>query len=231
MAATKAPADAFFYVKSYLKSMPLESIGPELLDEVNKMMWMAAPWRWTLGSMPATTVTSNTQDYTIVTPSNYLFLFDGYISDGDKVFRNLKIEPTLPSDVKVVGNVSRVASMGSNLFRTFPKTGTLPTSPIQQFIMRYKKISPVITNQTQFTAGFLEMDDEWFWVYSAGVMWKAYQWGDDSRAGAVTLGTNGAPQYTGQLGAFRDGLRIMAEREKLPLVEPDDLVNPKEVKK
>ena len=75
------------------------------------------------------------------------------------------------------------------------------------------------------------MDDEWFWVYTAGVLWKAYQWGDDQRAGGVTLGANGAPQYTGQLGNFRDGLRIMAEREKLPSVELVDQINPKAVTK
>lgn len=231
MAATKTPYDGFAYIKSYLKGMPFEDIGPEALDEVNKIMWMAAPWRWTLGSLPATSLASNTQDYTIVTPTNFLLLFDGYIADGDKVFRNLQIEPTLPSDVKVVGDISRIAYMGSNTYRTFPKPGTIRTSPAQQFILRYKKIAPVITNQTQYTAGFLEMDDEWFWVYTAGVLWKAYTWGDDSRAGAVTTSSDGKTQYTGALGAFRDGLRIMAEREKLPLLEPNDLVNPKAVTK
>lgn len=121
--------------------------------------------------------------------------------------------------------------MGANLYRTFPKSGTLPVSPTQQMILQYKKTAPVITNQTQYTAGYLVMDDEWFWVYSAGVLWKAYQWGDDGRAGAVTLGANGAPQYSGQLGAFQDGLRAMREKEKLPLLEPSNQINPKETKK
>ena len=231
MAATRQPADAFTYVKQYLKSMPLESIGPALLDEVNKMLWMAAPWRWTLGSLPATTLVSNQQDYTIVTPTDFLFLFDGFVSDGANVFRNLQVEPTLPSDVKVVGNVSRLSYQGSNTYRTFPKPGTLPASPAQQFILRYKKVAPNITNQTQYTAGQLVMDDDWFWVFQAGVLWKAYQWGDDGRAGGVTIGSNGQAQYTGQLGAFRDGIRQMAIHEKLPLVEPNDLVNPKQTEK
>ena len=231
MAAAKQPADAFVYIKSYMKNMPLEDIGPALLEEISTMIWMTAPWRWTLGSLPATTVTSATQNYTITTPSDCLYVQDGYIADGDKVFRNLKIEPTLPSDVKVVGNVSRIAYLGSNSYRTFPKSGTMPSSPTQQMILRYKKTAPSITNQTQYTAGALVMDDEWFWVFSAGVLWKAYLWGDDGRAGGVTLGANGQPQYTGQLGVFRDGLRIMSEKEKLPLLEPDDLINPKDPKK
>ena len=231
MAATKAPVEAFAYVKQFLKSMPLEQIGPELLDEVNKMMWMAAPWRWTLGSLTATSLVSNQQDYTITAPADFLFLYGGFISDGANVYRQLLVEPTLPADVKVVGNVSRLAYMGSNTFRTFPKPGTLPTSPTQQFILRYKKTAPTITNQTQYDAGELVLDDEWFWVYSAGVLWKAYQWADDQRAGSVTVASNGSVQYTGQLGSFRDGLRMMAEREKLPLLSLEDASNPKAVDK
>ena len=229
MAATKQPADAFVYVKHYVKSMPLETIGPALLDEVNKMMWMAAPWRWTLGSLPATTITSSTQDYTITTPADFLYLWDGFIADGANVYRDLIIEPTLPTDVKVVGNPSRISYQGSNTYRLFPKPGTLPASPAQQLILRYKKTAPIITNQSQYDAGELVMDDEWFWVYQAGVLWKAYVWGDDGRAGGVTLSSSGQAQYTGQLGVFRDGLRQMAEREKIPLIDPYKLINPKDV--
>lgn len=231
MAATRQPADAFFYVKSFLKNMPLETVGPELLDEVNQILWMAAPWRWTLGSLPASTLASDTQDYTIVTPADFLFIFDGYVSDGAKVFRNLIFEPSLPSDVKVVGDTSRIAHVTANTYRVFPKPGTLPSSPARQMILRYKKTAPIITNQTQYTAGFLAMDDEWFWVFSAGVLWKSYQWGDDQRAGGVQMSANGQAQYTGQLAAFREGIKFMTEREKLPPVEPNDLVNPKVVNK
>lgn len=231
MAATKAPYDAFGYIKSFLKGMPLEQIGPEVLDEVNKIIWMAAPWRWTLGSLTAKSLVSNQQDYTITVPADFLYLWDGFISDGANVYRELTIEPTLPADVKVVGNVSRLAYMGSNTFRTFPKPGTLPNSPTQQFILRYKKTAPVITNQTQYDSGFLVMDDEWFWAFCAGVLWKAYQWGDDQRAGSITVASNGSVQYTGQLGIFRDALRSMAEREKLPLLSLEVASNPKAVDK
>jgi hypothetical protein len=75
------------------------------------------------------------------------------------------------------------------------------------------------------------MDDEWFWVFTAGVLWKAYQWGDDGRAGSASMDSSGKTQYSGQLAIFQDSLQRMAEREKLSLVEPNDLVNPKETKK
>lgn len=230
MAATKRPNDAFQYAKSFVKGMTLEDVNVEILDEVNKMIWMAAPWRWTLGSLPATQLVSNTPDYTITTPADFLFIFDGYISDGANVFRNLIFEPTLPADVVIKGDTSRIAYMGSDLYRLYPRPGTIPATPGRQLILRYKKNSPEITNETQFTSGFLEMDDEWFWVYSAGVLHKAYQWADDSRAGSATL-SEGKVQYTGQLAIFRDGIRQMTEKEKLPLLDQQDTVTPKAVNK
>ncbi len=175
-------------------------------------------------------MSSTTQDYTITTPAGFLYLLDGYISDGDRVFRQLQVEPSLPSDVKVIGDPSRISYQGSNTYRTFPKTGTIPVSPARQMILRYKKTAPEITNETQFTAGHLVMDDEWFWVYNAGVLWRAYQWADDARAGGVTSSAQG-PVYTGQFAAFQEGIRAMRDREKLPLQEPADAVNPKEVRK
>lgn len=230
MAATKRPNDAFEYAKSFIKKMNLEDVNVEILDEVNKMIWMAAPWRWTLGSLPAATLVSNTPDYTITTPSDFLYIFDGYISDGANVFRNLIFEPTLPADVVIKGDTSRIAYMGSNLYRLYPRPGTIPSNPGRQMILRYKKQAPVVTNETQYTNGFLEMDDEWFWVYNAGVLWKAFLWADDSRAGTIQL-VDGKAQYSGQLAVFRDGIRQMLEREKLPVLDQQDLVTPKAVTK
>ena len=91
----------------------------------------------------------------------------------------------------------------------------------------YKREAPVITASTYDDAGFLEMDDEWFWVFQAGVLWKAYIWGDDSRAGSVAMSDKGF-QYSGQMGVFYDGIRQMAEKEKLPVLDPYTLANPKD---
>lgn len=231
MAATKQPADALLYVKSFLKRMPLEDIGPQLLETVSTIIWMSSPWRWTVGSLAATSLTSNTQDYTITAPADFLNLLDGFIADGAGVYRPLHMDSSLPTDVKVVGNPARIAYQGSNTFRVFPKPGIIPSSPAQQLILRYKKNPPTIDNQTQYTAGRLVMDDAWFWVYEEGVLWKAYQWGDDNRAGSVTIDSQGRAQYTGQLAVFRDALRQMAEREKLSLMDPFFGQNPTEVNK
>lgn len=214
MASTFKPQQAFDYAKTYIKDMPLERLGPAVLDDVHKIMWMAAPWRWTLGSFPVVTVVTDTQDYSVSVPADFLYLVDAYETDGVKPTRPLKIEPTLPTTVTLVGQVGRVALNGTT-FRLSPKPGTQPSSA-PKIISMYKKTAPNITASNQATAGVQIFDDEWFWVFREGVLWKAYQFADDSRAGSVQVASNGQIQYTGQRATFEAALTFMKANEKLP---------------
>lgn len=220
MAATKRPQDAIDYCKKFIKNMPLEQVQIEIMDQVNKIMWMAAPFRWTVGTLSAISLASNTQDYTLAPPADFLYLLRAYISDGTTTPRELDVEPTLPADVKIVGDPTRLSYVGSNTFRTSPKTGTL-ISPTQQIISFYKKIAPVITESNANTAGTLVFDDEWFWVYCSGVLWQAYLYGDDQRAGGASIDvTSGKYQFTGQRGTFEANMQVMKSRDSLPLWTP-----------
>lgn len=196
--------------------MPVDEVQVQVLDQINKIIWMAAPWRWTLGTVTALTVVSATQDYTQAPPGDFLYIYDAYISDGASTPRHLEIVASLPTDVKVVGIPQAIAYVGSNTFRTFPKSGTIPGSPTQQIIMLYKKQAPTLTESNLDTAGVLVMDDEWFWVFVSGVLWLCYLYGDDSRAGSANIDARGQVQYTGQRAIFEAGIQAMREREKLP---------------
>lgn len=219
--ATYKPRTAFNKATSYLKSMPLTQIQLPLLDQINNMMWMAAPWRWTIGSLPTVTLLSDTQDYTIALPSDYLYTTDAYLADGDNQFDTLLVEPALPADVTVVGRPKRISVTGApstaGVLRTATKTGTLTSPP--EIISMYKKQAPALTLATSNTAGILLFPDEWAWVYEEGVLWQAYLWGDDPRAGSISATSEGQIQYTGQRACFEAALIEMRNREKLP--EPD----------
>jgi hypothetical protein len=213
MASTYKPRDAFDFAKLYIKNMNLEKVGVRILDDVNKMMWMAAPWRWTIGSLSAVTLVSNTSDYTIVPPGDFLYLHSAYISDGSTPPRDLHVDPVLPSAVTVVGQPSRIA-VASTTLRLAPKPGTQPTSA-PNVIALYKKTAPTITAANMGTAGTQVFDDEWFWVFQEGVLWRAYMYGDDARAGSATVTSDGKAQYSGQRGIFEAGLSFMRQNEKL----------------
>lgn len=218
MAATLPPISAFDIAKRNIKNMPLEQIQVRVLDDINKLMWMAAPWRWTIGTLTPITLTSTTSSYTLAPPSDFLYLIAAYIADGAGPVRHLAIMPTIPASIVVTGMPQFISYEGSNTFRVSPVPGTQVT-PIKQIIAYYKKKAPVVSAQTCQTAGFLTMDDEWFHVYEAGVLWYSYLYGDDQRAGTCNATNDGKIAYTGQRAVFEAGLDMMRQREPLPIFD------------
>lgn len=220
MASTYTPADAFTFAKNMVKDMPLEEVQTRILDDVSKIMWMAAPWRWTLGVLPDVTLANNTQSYSIVLPSDYLYTSNAYSVDSSgTVPRDLMVVPRLNTTVGFSGQPTTVAITG-----TAGTTGAMDVSPVPgtlgtttKIYSLYKKTSPEITAASAYTPGVLVFDDEWFWVYEMGVLWMSYMYADDQRAG--TAQADGAKwSYTGYRAMFESGLIQMAEREKLPLM-------------
>lgn len=225
MAALLPPVRAFDFCKRNIKNMPLEQIQVRLLDSVNKMIWMAAPWRWSISTLSSVIpITANTQDYTLVPPTDFLYLIHSYITDGASITRPLKIVPSLPASTTLKGDPVFIAYIGSNTFRISPNPGTLvstavPAPPTKNIISFYKKTAPSISASNQMTAGTLVMDDEWFWVYEAGVLWLSYLWADDARAGSGQIDASGRMSFSGQRAIFEAGLQMMREREPMPVFD------------
>ncbi len=215
MASTYSPYQALEYAKQYIKNMPLERVAVRVLDDANKIFWQAAPWRWTVETLTAITVTSNTQDYTLAPPSDFNYLINAYISDGSTIVRHLEVAPSLPASCLVNGNPINISYEGSNLFRLFPNPGTLPASPIRQIIGTYKKTTPNITASNIGTGGVLIFDDAYFPVYEAAVLYYAYLYADDQRAGSVSF-ENGKVSYSGQKALYEAMVQSLREKEPMP---------------
>ena len=222
MASTFAPITAFDYAKRYIKNMPFEQVMVQVLDDVNKYMWMSAPWRWTVGAFATVPLVSNQQDYSgIAIPADFIYLQDAYINDAlGGVPRALHIEPYLQPGGKL-GTPSRTAlisgtpGMSNGLLRLSPQPGTVPSS--WEIFARYKKQAPFLTQSNINTPGVLVFDDEWFWVYVSGVLYYAYLFGDDQRAGSAQIDpTSGKVQFSGQRGVWEANIAIMKQHEKLP---------------
>ena len=217
MAATKKPIDAFDFAKDYLKSMPLEKVQAAILDDVNKMMWMAAPWRWTIGVCSPVTLASNQADFALVSPpTDFLYIVRAYIWDGETAIE-LTPESSLPSDITTKGQPNKIAYIAGTTpkFRLHPVMGSLNANKTYKLIVWYKKTSPTITKSNMNTAGTLVMDDEWYFVYRAGVTWLAYLFGDDDRSGSATALSNGQNQFSGMRGVFESGVSQMRASEPL----------------
>lgn len=219
MASTYAPKDAGDYATRYLQNMDLDRILPRILDDVHRHFWMAAPWRWTLGSFPSLTLLGNTQDYTPTVPSDFLYLEDARLVDG-KNTRHLHIAAYLPSaNSYIVGQPSQIAvqvTTGSTTgARVLPVPGALASgAPGAQILSVYKKVAPKIGRDNMTTPGVMLLPDEYFWVYQEGVLWRAMAWAQDPRAGEVSV-QGDKTAYTGQRAVFEDGLQWVQQIEKL----------------
>jgi len=223
MATIYRPIEAFDYAKTFVKNMPLEDVDARILDSAHKVMWMAAPWRWTVGAFPSVTVLANTQDYAPSLPSDFLYLLDAYIvttdSGSEQTVRGLDVEEFLHTDVGIVGNPSKVAVTGTpgqaGVLRLQPKPGAL-SSGTTKLLGTYKKAATTVTRANSSTQGLLGFNDEWAWVYEEGVLYYAYKYADDPRAGDVKVDGN-RYSFSGQRAQFEAALQIMREREKMPL--------------
>lgn len=216
--ATYIPQTAIDFVTSMVKGMPFTvDVGTVSADRISKIVWTAAPWSWTLGSLdPAVSIVASTQDYTITKPADFYYLERSYLWDGNKEI-DLNIEASLPTLVTTPGIPSRVALIAG--VSTKLRFAPIPTKAYTN-VNLYKKTYPAITSLNVATPGALILPDEWAWVYEQGMLWQAYLYADDRRAGEATISNDGKRQYTGQLGMFMAALQEMRESEKALIRSP-----------
>jgi TM2 domain-containing membrane protein YozV len=218
MASTLFPSAAFDFAKVFIKRMYLDDVKAAICDDAAKMMWGAAPWRWTISAFPTVTLVANTQDYTVAIPSDFLYLQEAYLTNenGDPK-KDLEIgplrvaggSPGIPAEVSISG------TPGTNgTLRTFPKIGTIKTGDTVKIFSTYKKTATTITTGNIGTA-ILAFDDDWYWVYRSGVLYFAFLYAHDPRAGEAVIDDKGNWKFTGQRGVFEANLALMRDREKL----------------
>lgn len=210
-----AAADALSFAKEMVKYQPFDraDLNPQALDMAAKMFWMYAPWRWTIGTLAPIAITGGV-DYAVTPPADFLYLQQAWIADGDKTI-TLDILPSLPEDPHIKGvprMVSFVPDTPDSFVRLYPEPLPSSTKYLQ---LHYKKAHTEINGANVATAGALGFPDEWFPVFQELVLYYAYLYADDDRAGSVTLLPNRQSQYTGQLGKALALMEDMKLREDL----------------
>lgn len=197
-----APQDALNYAKRMCGNMPVDDVNlnPRVLDDASRMLWMVAPWRWTIQPLEVITLSNNAQDYALASHTDLLFLVQASLTDG--VQRSeLQVTANLPSTSVLTGKPTRVSFVpptSAGKLRTLPVPSQL-IAPIPSILAWYKQLAPTINagnqlNQyntiTQTTGGGgsnVGFPDEFFWVYREAVLLYAYQFTHDARLGAVQV--------------------------------------------
>lgn len=209
-----SPQDALSYAKRYVGRLPVDDaeIKYRLLDDAHKKLWMAAPWRWTVGYLDVVTIQNDQQDYAVTPVGDFVHLLHSIFTNGQEK-RDLAVSAALPAADKLKGRPSQV-SFSSNVLRFLPVPTGYPVANLPVVITAYKKTADTIgAGNIASDYSTFGIPPEWFWVYQEIVLAKAYQFSHDPRLGGVTF-TPGGVQYTGQLGVVEAAIADMRRSEE-----------------
>lgn len=222
MASTKAPINAITLATEMVRGMPLERIALSICNDINNYIWFAANWKWSVGVFSPISLLADTGDYTVTYPSDFLHGLFGKITDtGKNTPTDLECVSFIPSTsggVKGIPNqiyLPGTASQSATV-RVFPKPGAI-TDPKTLWVF-YKKTLTQLTQKTLYT-GTLPFDDEFYPVFEAGVLWKAYMYADDRRSGESQLGGERVG-FSGQRATFEAALANMISKTEGLLLDP-----------
>lgn len=221
MSATFTPQLAVDYAAQMIKSMPINTVGSLVCQQASNFIWTAAPWRWTIGTLSPITMVAGNQEHSIVSaPTDFLCLEQCYEADSISL-RAIKPVSSLPPSATMTRLPNYVAI--SSITNATPATirfealyPSIQATKTPKFWAWYKKIAPILSADLN-TPGALIMDDDYYQVYTEWVLYYAYRYADDQRAGGaqISVTPDGKKQtvYTGQLGVARAALEELRQDE------------------
>jgi hypothetical protein len=195
---------------------------PRAAQSASDRIWDAAPWRWSVSTLAPITVTATAQEFNVVTePSNILRLEKSFITDGTTIMHVTPVV-SIPGSITLSGVprfVQYVINSGAtDIIRFDVKLTSLNTGLTYKFFAWYKKTAPLLSGALT-TPGALVMDDNHYNVYEEFVLYYAYRFANDQRAGSAQVGVNANGDttiaYTGQLGVAMAALEEMRKTENL----------------
>lgn len=222
MAATYLPSAAFntanYMVRNMLNGDVNNYVKYAILDMAVKHVWTASPWRWSCGLLSNITLTT-AADYTVSsTPADFLRLIHCYWTDGNTV-QPMEVVDTLPSTPVIAGtpSVATWVAGSPNKIRINPPMSNLGGSTFT-LVSYYKKVAPTISASNYSTAGAWVIDDDYYPVIFAFVLYYAYLTCHDARAGGAEWDEEKQVyKYSGQLATAQAMLEDMRRREPMPL--------------
>jgi len=216
------------HVKLPAASLSGGGVDIKAADMANSRIWIAYPWRWTLGSLTAIVLVDGQQDYVIgnndhYRPVNLWVTRTDLTPDEYQSFR--AIVEHLPPELAIkvgwqgFGTISWEKSI--NKFR-LEAAASVPAGITMSINGDYQKVP---TKITALSTALLQ-DDVYFETYCDWLLYYLYKFTDDSRMGGVTITGDGRKQYNGQLAkAFESLNEMMAAEDKgdgVPLIFPDE---------
>jgi hypothetical protein len=220
MASTYTPTEALAVCETFIRQMALAAATTTIqLDMVNSFIWIyKIDWPWTQADLTAITMVDNTQDYSLALANADMYRLVHVRINQTNVTPNQQN----PLDIAEWLEPNFVEKKSWEAFKTccwIPSTSKLRldaaaaiTSPVTCTITgEYQKNPTKIVTANLGTA--LPFPDQYFEVFTEGLLYRLYKVCNDERAGTVVVAKNGNRQYSGQLGVFMEKLQSAAEAD------------------
>lgn len=222
------PQTALDFSKEMIKQQPFDRVWSLAAQSALNYIWDAAPWRWTIGTLSPILLTAGLQNFDVVTqPTDLVRLERCFITD-DVSTRPVQPVATIPNGTVITGPPNFVAYIPGVTAKIrfeslYPDIGT----KTPQFQAWYKLDVPLLAAQLG-VAGVLGMDDCYYNVFQEWVLYYAYRYADDQRAGAAQVQTSAQGRqiaYTGQLGVAQAAIEELRQQELVIWTFPTDHPN------
>lgn len=217
MSSTKKPIDALNFAKKMVKNMPVQDMWVEMTNDILSRIWMESPWSWTLGAFPSINLVANNSDYAVEIPVDFVYLREAEIS-STTTKRPVQVVSNIADDSGKPGQPNVCCVIGDpgeeGILRVYPQ----PILSTESLSSLYKKNFTKYTRETLYTIA-LPQPDEWYHVFQSGILWLAYKYADDGRAGEASSRNDGSFSFNGQRAQFEADLIKMRNREPLPIKE------------
>ena len=201
----------------FVKNIPVTNFDVTSADVINSIIWNAYPWRWSLSALTAITLVDGTQDYSFGGSdlASYLRLVRARITRTDTTpdeYDEILVMRWLPPDLTKSGfrSISSVAFEQSISKLRLVRAAAVPSGVTLTLNGEYQTLPTKITA----LSATVVFPDTHFHVALSGLLWLAYKFADDDRAGRAQASKGGGVVYTGQLGEFYDNLISMRETEE-----------------
>ena len=214
MASTRFPAKALDTARFFVKQLPVDRVGEDIVRRALQRLWNAAPFTWTVGSGTSFQLVAGQGEYEVALPSDFSRAIKAdQVERFTLVQRELQIVSHIEADDGYKGQPSKIYFAGPegdlSVVRVSPVPASLSGDP--RITWLYKKVAPVYTGASIHNV-VVPFPDDWYYVFEELVLYEAYRYSDDSRAGDVIFRGEG-PQLNGQAAVAAAALADMVQRE------------------
>ena len=211
---TRFPIEALDSALYFVKAVPIDRVGETIVRRALSRIWTAAPFTWTVGPGPGFNITAAVGSYDVTYPTDWAYAIKAdYITGPNLAQRELEIVSVIEDDDGYVGQPSKIRFSGPAALESNVIVSPIPATVtgIPRVTSLYKRVSPSYSKDTLYTVT-VPIPDDWFWVFEEAVLYEAYRYADDSRAGEARVQADQII-YGGQLGVLHAGLSEMRLRE------------------